>query len=88
MKRLFALFLSSLLVAGCAQSVDDETGSLDVQPSEQTSQDTEAEGGLTDEEKQALLDKIAEDEALAEELRKNTEDAEARNNERLGGLIW
>ena len=88
MKKLVALILSSLLVAGCAQSVDDETGSLDIQPSEQTSQDTEAEGGLTDEEKQALLDKIAEDEALAEELRKNTEDAEARNNERLGGLIW
>lgn len=80
MKKLFALVLVSLIVAGCAQSAEVEEVASPIQESEQALSDTSEEVGLTDEEKQALLDKIAEEEALAAELKKNTEDAEQRND--------
>lgn len=82
MKRLLAIAASSVLIlTGCASEPELGEVSSAIQDSQEMQAQNENEGGLTEEEKQALLDKIAEEEALAAELKKNTEDAERRNDE-------
>ena len=93
MKKLLAIAISSLLIlTGCASESEFGEVSAAIQDSQKMQAESTDEGGLSEEEKQALLDKIAAEEALAAEVQKNTEDAEARNDSereaRFGGLIW
>jgi len=80
LRKLITLLLTTSLLVGCTSTTEFGDASSGIQDSQETRSAVEEEGGLTEEERQALLDRIAEEEALAAELKMNTENAEQRND--------